>query len=53
MNVYQCNTFDLDQILTGGDLLYKSLGTLDFLPADELPRSVAMSNYNIDLIDLL
>ena len=27
--------------------LYKSLGTMDLLSADELPKSVVMSNYNI------
>ena len=45
--VYRWNTHDLDHILNEGDVLYKSLGTMDLLSADELPRSVMMSNNNI------
>ena len=41
--VHEWNTYDLDHILTEGDRLYKSLG------ADELPRSVIISNYNIPI----
>ena len=47
--MYEWNTYDLDYILTEGDRLYKSLGTLDLHSADELPRSVIMSNYNIPI----
>ena len=47
--VFRWNTPDLDYILTERDILYKSLGTMDLLSADELPRSVAMSNYNIPI----
>ena len=45
--VYRWNTNDLDHILNEGGILYKSLGTMDLLSADELPRSVMMSNNNI------
>ena len=47
--VFRWNTPDLDYILTEGDILYKSLGTMDLLSADELPRSVVISNYNIPI----
>ena len=47
--VYEWNAYDLDHILTEGERLYKSLGTLDLHSADELPRSVIMSNYNIPI----
>ena len=40
--VYQWNTYDLDHILTGGYCLYKSLGTLDLLLTDKLPRPAVM-----------
>ena len=29
--------------------MYKSLGTLDMLSADELQRSIVMSNYNLPI----
>ena len=48
-NVFRWNTPDLDYILTEGDILYKSLGTMDLISADELPRSVVMSDYNIPI----
>ena len=47
--VFRWNAPDLDYILTEGDILYKSLGTMDLLSAHELPRSVVMSNYNIPI----
>ena len=47
--VFRWNTPDLDYILTEGDILYKSLGAMDLLLADELPRSVVMSDYNIPI----
>ena len=50
--VYQWNTYNSDHILTEAERLYKSLGTLDLLSADELPRLVVMSNNNI-IIDFL
>ena len=43
------NTYDFGHILTEGDRLCKSLGTLDLLSVDELQRSVVMSNYNIPI----
>ena len=45
--VFRWNTPDLDYILTEWDILYKSLWTIHLLSADELTRSVVMSNYNI------
>lgn len=50
--VYQWNTYNSDHILTEAEPLYKSLGTLDLLSADELPRLVVTSNNNI-IIDFL
>lgn len=50
--VYQCNTYDSDHVLTEGNCLYNSLGTIDLLSVDELPRSLVMSDYNI-FIDFL
>ena len=47
--VFRWSTPDLDYILTEGDILYKSLGTMDLISADELPRSVVMSDYNIPI----
>ena len=47
--VFRWNTADLDFLLTEGDILYKSLRTMDLLSADELPRSVVMPNYNISI----
>ena len=38
--VFRWNIPDLDYILTEGDILCKSLGTMDLLSADELSRSV-------------
>ena len=35
--------------LNEGNILYKSLATMDLLSADKLPRSVVMSNYNIPI----
>ena len=46
-SLHLCFYVSLDYILTEGDILYKSLGTMDLLLADELPRSVVMSDYNI------
>ena len=45
--MYRWNTHDLDHNLNEGDFLYKLLGTMDLLSADELLRSVMMSNNNI------
>ena len=38
---------DLDHILVEGDCLYKSLGTLDMLSADQLSGFVKMFSHNI------
>ena len=45
--VYRWNIHDLDHILNEGNVLYKSLGTMNLLLADELPMSVMISNNNI------
>ena len=43
--MYHWNTNDLD--ILRGDNLFKSLGALNLLLADDLPRSVVTSNCNI------
>ena len=50
--MYQWNTNDLDHILREGDNLFKSLGAFNLLLADDLPRSVVMSNCKILLLFL-
>ena len=45
--VYTWNRTDLDKILVEGDLLYKSLNTLDLLSVDDLPRTVQVSGNEI------
>ena len=51
---HRWKTHDLNHILNEGDVLYKSLGTIHLLSADELPRSVMMSNNKIpvELLEL-
>ena len=47
--VCRWTTHDLDHILKEVDVLYKQMGTMDLLSADELPRSLMMSYNNIPL----
>ena len=45
--IFHWNKSDLDHILIEGDCLYKSLGTLDMLSANQLPGFVKMFSHNI------
>ena len=45
--IFHWGKSDLDHILAEGDCLYKILGTLDMLSADQLPGLVKMFNHNI------
>ena len=51
--VSRWKTHDLDHILDAGNVLYKSLETMDLLSADELPRSIMMSNNRIRVFSKL
>ena len=45
--IFHWGKSDLDHILVKEHCLYKSLGTLDMLPADQLPGVVKMFSHNI------
>ena len=45
--IFHWGKSDLDHILVEGDCLYKSLGTLEMLSADQLPGFVKMFSHNI------
>ena len=45
--IFHWGKSDLDHILVEGDFLYKSLGTLDILSADQLPGFVKMFSHHI------
>ena len=45
--IFHWGKSDLDHILVKEHCLYKSLGTLDMLPADQLPEFVKMFSHNI------
>ena len=47
--IFHWRKSDLDHILNEGDCLYKSLGTLDILPADQLPGFVKTFSHNIPI----
>ena len=52
--VSRWNKTDLNHVLTEGDLLFKSLNIVDMLTADDLPRSIVMSNikFPVDFLEL-
>ena len=45
--IFHWSKSDLDHILVEGDCLYKSLGTLGLLPANQLPGFAKMFSHNI------
>ena len=45
--IFHCSQSDLDQILVEGGCLCKSLGTLDMLSGDQVPRFLKMFSHNI------
>ena len=48
-NIFHWGKSDLDHILVEGDSLYKSLGTLDMVSAEQLPEFVKMFSHNIPI----
>ena len=45
--IFHCSQSDLDQILVEGGCFCKSLGTLDMLSGDQVPRFVKIFSHNI------
>ena len=52
-NVCQCNTFNLDYVLSEGDSNYKQLNTLSLLAADELPNVVQTADSRMFSVEYL
>ena len=49
MSVPTCDGTELDMILENGDRLFKSLNQYRLLEVDDLPRTVNIYNYSVDI----
>ena len=49
MSVTTCDGTELDMILENGDRLFKSLNQYRLLEVDDLPRTVNIYNYSVDI----